>query len=71
MSLTFREECKASLQTQSWRVLSVQVGAGSTRKDYLVKSLFEERCYHVMLSDSSAIWEEKIDGDAITQRLKV
>lgn len=71
MSLTFREECKDSLQIQSWRVLSLRGEAESPGKDYLVKSLFEESCYHVMLSDCSAVWEEKIDGEAIKQRLKV
>ena len=72
-SLTFREECRSSFQTQSWRVLIADSSDGSEApgKDYLVKSLFEDACYHVMFSDCSAVWEERIDGEAIKERLKV
>lgn len=59
------------MQTQSWRVLRVDAASNGGAGDYLVKGLFENAGYHVMLSDSSAIWEEKMEAQDILQRLKV
>ena len=55
----------SSLESQLWRVLQLE------GTDYLIKGLFEDAGYHVMLSDRSSVWEEKMNSSEIIQRSKV
>lgn len=64
----------SSLDTLSWRVLSLDASNTSAGRDYLVKGVFhEESGYHVMLLESlaSAIWEERLDAKEVLLRMKV
>lgn len=67
MSLTWRAEQEPQVETQSWRVISI----GGQDKEHLVKGLFGAEGYHVMLSDSVTVWEERMEAPEILQRLKV
>ena len=74
MSLAWREEKQASLETQPWRPISLDCisgGEAGGRREFLVKGLFQGAGYHVMLTDCSCVWEEKMDGEKIMKRLKV
>lgn len=72
MSMAWREDCRPSVDTETWRVVRVNTSSGQG-KDYLVKGLFEEDGYHVMLTDTVyvAVWKERMGTDEILQRLKV
>ena len=72
MAIAWRREPRPRLQTQPWRVITL----GTSEKDgegrkYLVKGLFDDAGYHVMLSDSCAVWEESIEASKVLERLKV
>ena len=54
----------------SWLLLCTVQVADLQRK-YLVKGVFEEDGYHVMLSDTCSLWEESIHTEKIVKRLKV
>lgn len=70
MAVSWRREHRPNLETIPWKVLSLETTPGES-KEYLVKGLFEEEGYHMMVSDSSAMWEENLDSRKILDRLKV
>lgn len=49
----------------------ISLGEPQAAQDYLVKAKFDEGGYHVMLTDSCAVWEENIDSNKIQERLNV
>ena len=55
--------------TKPWNVLTVN--EKDTQKTYLVKSIFKEDGYHVMLSDTCSVWEETISSTKVNERLRV
>lgn len=65
MAVAWRRASTPSLHSQGWRVLAVG------GKQYLIKALFEDQGYHVMISDLSVIWEEDIGAEKIIIRGKV
>lgn len=65
MALVWRRNQTPKLETQAWKVLTVD------GNDYLIKGLFDDLGYHVMLCDMNAIWEENLDSNKITRRSKV
>ena len=65
MAVSWRRAQTPSLEYQKWRVLDI------SGKQYLVKALFEDQGYHVMMSDMSAVWEEDIGAEQILRRGKV
>ena len=72
MAVEWRGESLPSLDTQAWGLLSLAAGGtGDCGRDYLVKALFGEDGYHVIVSDTSCVWEEIVDSEKILDRLKV
>ena len=67
MSLARGTEHEHQVETQPWRLIST----GEQEKEHLVKGLFGAEGYHAMLSDSLTVWEERMEGPEIMQRLKV
>lgn len=65
MAVSWRKYHRPSLETQLWRVLRAD------GRDWLVKSLFKEDSYEILLSDLSTIWEEGMEARAIARRAKV
>ena len=58
---------------QPWRVIAIELeGSGANgQKEYLVKGSFQPEGYAVMLSNSTAVWEERMKAPEILKRLKV
>ena len=65
MAVAWRRARTPSLESQKWRVLTI--GGGQ----YLIKALFEDQGYHVMISDLSTVWEEDIGAEKILRKGKV
>lgn len=72
-SQAWRDGSGTTLQTQTWRVIRVDpCNDEILGRLYLIKSLLDEGAgYHVMLSDSSDVWEERLGTEEVLQRLKV
>ena len=65
----WRKGNRPSLETEAWKAL--EVSQGQSKRKYLVKGLFSDDGYQVMISDTSSIWQESIHSDTILERLKV
>ena len=66
MAVAWRRGRTPSIEPQRWRVLATVDG-----KQYIVKALFEDQGYHVMISNLSTVWEEDIGADKVARRGKV
>lgn len=65
MALVWRRNQTPKLETKAWEVFKIE------ENDYLIKELFDDLGYHVMLSDLNNVWEENLDSNKITRRSKV
>ena len=66
-----RREGRPCLDAQPWRPLRAVAEQSASGGELMVKSLFTEDGYHVMLTDLGRVWEESLEGDAIVARTKV
>ena len=65
MAVAWRKHHRPSLETQLWRRLEVE------GRELLVKGLFQEDGYEVMVCDLCSVWEENLDQREIGRRAKV
>ena len=65
MAVAWRRARTPSLDSQKWKVLAVN------GQRYLIKALFDDQGYHVMISDLSTIWEEDPGAEKILRRGRV
>ena len=65
MAVAWRRASTPSLDSQKWKVLAIN------EEKYLIKALFDDQGYHVMISDLSTIWEEDPGAEKILMRGKV
>ena len=65
MAVAWRRARTPSLESQKWRVLTIG------GEQYLIKGLFEDQGYHVMISNLSTVWEEDIGAEKILRKGKV
>ena len=65
MAVAWRRARTPSLDSQKWKVLTLN------GQQYLIKALFDEQGYHVMISDLSTIWEEDPGAEKILRRGRV
>lgn len=65
MAVAWRRARTPSLDSQKWTVLTIG------GEQYLIKALFEDHGYHVMISDLSTVWEEDIGAERILRKGKV
>jgi hypothetical protein len=65
MAVAWRRARTPSLDSQRWRVLAIN------GQKYLIKALFDDQGYHVMISDLSTIWEEDPGAEKILRRGRV
>ena len=65
MAVAWRRARTPSLDSQKWKVLAIN------GQKYLIKALFDDQGYHVMISDLSTIWEEDPGAEKILRRGRV
>lgn len=65
MAVAWRRARTPSLDSQKWKVLAINA------QKYLIKALFDDQGYHVMISDLSTIWEEDPGAEKILRRGRV
>ena len=65
MAVPWRRARTPSLDSQRWRVLTVN------GQQYLIKALFDDQGYHMIISDLSSVWEEDPGAEKIVRRGKV
>ena len=65
MAVAWRRARTPSLDSQRWRVLAIN------GQQYLIKALFDDQGYHVMISDLSTVWEEDSGAEKILRRGRV
>lgn len=66
MAAPWRRCNRPLLEAQPWTHLKAADG-----QDLLVKGLFQEDGYHVMLCDLENVWEESVESEDISGRSKV
>ena len=54
-----------NLETQSWKMLEIE------GQSFLVKGLFNENSYEILVTDLASIWEESLHEQDILKRSKV
>ena len=65
MAVSWRRYHRPSLESQVW--VSVKIGGS----EWLVKSLFQEDSYEVMITDCCTAWGERLEERAIARKSKV
>ena len=65
MAVAWRRARTPSLDSQKWKVLAIN------GQQYLIKALFDDQGYHVMISDLSTVWEEDPGAKKILRRGRV
>ena len=66
MAAPWRRCNRPLLEAQPWTQFKAADG-----RDLLVKGLFQEDGYHVMLCDLEHVWEERVETEDISERSKV
>ena len=65
MAVAWRRHHHPSLETQLWRTLAVE------GREWLVKGLFQEDSYEILVSDLCGVWEESMEQRKIGGRSEV
>ena len=65
MAVAWRRHHQPAIESQPWRVIS------EGGRKYVVKSLFKEDSYELLVSDLCTLWRETLERSQILRRTKV
>ena len=65
MAVAWRRHHQPAIESQPWRVIS------EGGREYVVKSLFKEDSYELLVSDLCTLWRETLERSQILRRTKV
>lgn len=56
---------QVTLETQKWKPLNIE------GRSFLIKGIFCDNCYEILVSDYCTVWEESLSESDIMRRSKV
>ena len=63
---SWRRSWRPDLSVQPWRPLT-----SDDDSTFLIKSLFKDNYYELLMTDLTAAWYERLEGEEITARVEV